>query len=409
MESGALSASAHSTSTDADLLIESVQELSRLQDLDGIIAVVRTRARELTGADGVTFVLREGDQVFYADENAIAPLWKGRRFPADACISGWTMIHRRRAAIEDIYADPRIPIAAYQPTFVKSLLMVPIRQDDPVGAIGAYWATRHRPTPREEQLLQALANSTAIAIANAELYREARAAVRTRDQFFAVAAHELRTPLTVLQLSCQAAERDLERGEPLEAVKKRIATASEMTQRLARLIDDMLDVSHMGGGARIDTTFQLAEVDLAAIAQTVAARFREPRLGRGSAITVDAPAAVVGRWDGSRLEQVVTNLLSNACKYGEGKPVAVRVAARDGSATLEVADQGIGVAPADAHRIFGPFERAVSVDHYGGLGFGLFIVRTLVEAFGGRVDLDSQPGRGARFIVELPLRRAQPG
>src|SRR2546427_2508336 len=146
------------------------QGLSLAWDLDRIMAVVRCAARELTGADGATFVLRDGDQCHYVEEDAIAPLWKGRRFPMNTCISGWVMLNRQPAVIEDIYADPRIPADAYRPTFVKSLVMVPIRTSDPVGAIGNYWATRRQPRAEEVRLLQALADSTSGAMENVQIY-----------------------------------------------------------------------------------------------------------------------------------------------------------------------------------------------------------------------------------------------
>jgi GAF domain-containing protein len=115
-------------------LVAVVQELSKARTLEDIQIIVRSAARRLTGADGATFVLRDGDKCFYADEDAIQPLWKGMRFPLEACISGWAMINGRAAVIEDIYADARIPADAYRPTFVKSLAMVPIRAAQPVGA-----------------------------------------------------------------------------------------------------------------------------------------------------------------------------------------------------------------------------------------------------------------------------------
>jgi PAS domain S-box-containing protein len=153
-------------------LLDAVQALSGARTLESVMVIVRTTARELTGADGATFVLREGDKVFYADESAIGPLWKGQRFPAEACVSGYAMIQREPVIIPDVYADARVPVAAYSPTFVKSMAMVPIRQDDPIGAIGAYWATHHHATPREVALVQALANAAAIALSNLELYRD---------------------------------------------------------------------------------------------------------------------------------------------------------------------------------------------------------------------------------------------
>lgn len=153
-------------------LVAVIQRLSLARSMDDVQRIVRTAGRRLTGADGATFVLRDGDQCYYADEDAISPLWKGQRFPMDACISGWTMLNRRPAAIEDIYEDERIPHDAYRPTFVKSLAMVPIRRLDPVGAIGNYWSTRHRPTAQEMEVLQALADSTAVALENVRVYRD---------------------------------------------------------------------------------------------------------------------------------------------------------------------------------------------------------------------------------------------
>lgn len=160
-------------------LLQALVELSAAHDLDGVVKVIRERTRRLIGCDGVTFVLREGDVVHYRDEDAIAPLWKGRRFPAAACISGWAILHRRAVTIEDVLADERVPKEAYEPTFVRSLAMVPIRTSDPIGAIGAYWATRHRATPAELELLQALAEATALAARNAELWSERDATART--------------------------------------------------------------------------------------------------------------------------------------------------------------------------------------------------------------------------------------
>jgi len=114
-------------------LVEVVQQLSRARDLAMVMEIVKHAARSLTGADGATFVLRDGDKCHYADEDAISPLWKGQRFPLSACISGWVMLNHQPALIADIYSDPRIPADAYRPTFVKSLAMVPIRTIDPIG------------------------------------------------------------------------------------------------------------------------------------------------------------------------------------------------------------------------------------------------------------------------------------
>lgn len=138
--------------------------LSRARDLTAIGEVVRTAARRVTDAQGATFVLRDGDDCFYADEDAIAPLWKGQRFPLAHCISGWSMLHAATTVVPDIEADPRIPLEAYRPTFVRSLVSVPIGGRRPVGAIGAYWSERRTPTEEVVAGLERLAEEAAAAI-----------------------------------------------------------------------------------------------------------------------------------------------------------------------------------------------------------------------------------------------------
>lgn len=191
-------------------LVGAIQRLSLARSISEIQAIVRTAARRLTGADGATFVLRDGGHCYYADEDAISPLWKGQRFPIDTCISGWAMEHGRSVVIEDIYADDRIPHDAYRPTFVKSLTMVPIRKLDPIGAIGNYWATQHRPSEQEVEILQALADSTAVAMENVRVYEDLDRARRETLQRLALAAeyrdegtyhHTERVALTAARLA----------------------------------------------------------------------------------------------------------------------------------------------------------------------------------------------------------------
>ncbi len=153
-------------------LVDVVQSLSKARDDDSIRKIVRASARSLACADGATFVLRDNDQCYYADEDAISPLWKGKRFPITSCISGWAMLHSQYVAIEDIYQDERIPAEAYRPTFVKSLAIVPIVQKEPIGAIGVYWAYHRTTSEAEMKILQTLANATAVAMENADLFSQ---------------------------------------------------------------------------------------------------------------------------------------------------------------------------------------------------------------------------------------------
>jgi len=176
-----------------ELLVSAIQRLSLTSSLDEIIAVVRSAARLLTGADGASFVLRSGNDCYYADEDAIQPLWKGRRFPLDRCVSGWVMERRTPAIIPDIYNDERVPVDAYAPTFVRSLVLVPIRTQSPVGAIGNYWARPYTPTAFELRLLQALADSTAVAMEKVQIMSELEARVLERTEQLEAINKELRT------------------------------------------------------------------------------------------------------------------------------------------------------------------------------------------------------------------------
>lgn len=393
---------------EADRLIATVQRLSLTREIPGVMAIARRAARQLTGADGATFILREGDDCFYADEDAISPLWKGRRFPITGCTAGWAIINRQPVVIEDVYADPRIAHEIYRATFVRSLVVVPIRVAAPIGAIGCYWARPHLASTREIKLLQALADSASIAVENAQLYSElkkkideSRRAVRARDEFLSVASHELRTPLTALKLQLQVLTELLRRqpggGDPL--LLERLSRATSSNERLAALVEALLDVSRVSLGR---LALDLQSFDLLELAREVVERFADQAQQAGCPITLRPCAALVGRWDRGRIDQVLTNLLANAIKYGAGKPIELRLAARPTTAVLTVKDDGIGISSENLPLIFERFSRAASPRHYGGLGLGLYLSRQIVEAHGGTIRVQSRPGHGARFRVELP-------
>ncbi|MBP3953694.1 protein kinase [Gemmata sp. G18] len=188
-------------------LIDVIQRLSQARDVATVQDIVRTAARRLTGADGATFVLCDGDQCHYVDEDAIGPLWKGQRFPMSASVSGWAMMNRRTAVIDDVFADPRVPDQGYRATFVKSMVMVPVRVADPLGAIGTYWATQRHPTDEEVRVLEALAGTTAVALENVRVFTELEARVKARTAELVAANAQLVAANANLTAAHQQADR----------------------------------------------------------------------------------------------------------------------------------------------------------------------------------------------------------
>ncbi|MCP3099227.1 HAMP domain-containing histidine kinase [Myxococcus sp. K15C18031901] len=257
----------------------------------------------------------------------------------------------------------------------------------------------------EERLAEELARRTALSLDNARLLREAREAVRLRDEFLGIASHELKTPLTPLHLKVQLLQRQVDllaaHGKPVNAerVSETLDVVQRQVRKLTSLVDNLLDVSRITAGR---LKLELEEMDLASVAAEIVYRFAPSAMQLRCSLEMYAPVPVLGRWDRLRLEQVVTNLLSNALKYGAGQPVRLSVEAEGRTARLTVQDGGIGIAPVDLPRIFERFERAVSDRHYGGLGLGLYITRQIVEAFGGSVRASSELGRGSTFVLELP-------
>ena len=398
-----------------DRLLDAVRRLSFCRELPAVMKTVRDVARTLSGADGVTFVLRDGDQCYYAEESAIAPLWKGRRFPLQACISGWVMLHGAPAVIEDIYADPRIPVAAYRPTFVQSLAMVPVRREAPVAAIGAYWARRHAAAEAEVATLQTLADAAALALENVTLYEtlqrtlaseraareQAEQASRTKDEFLAVVSHELRTPLTaILGWSKMLGTGHLDAN----TTRRALEVIGRNTENQLRLISTLLDASQAITGKIV---LQVTDVDLARIVRSVLDGMAAAVEAKRIVLDVTLPTDGRLRGDADRLQQIVWNLVSNALKFTPtGGRIDVRLERADSMMALTVADSGVGIAPHVLPHVFERFHQADgSVTRpYPGLGLGLAVVRHLVELHGGRVVAQSAgEGQGATFRVDVPI------
>ncbi|WP_437599153.1 ATP-binding protein [Sorangium sp. So ce590] len=264
----------------------------------------------------------------------------------------------------------------------------------------SFASTHRRYDAVDLDLAQDLARRAALAVDNARLYREAKLAVRARDEFLTIASHELRTPLTPMQLQVDGLLRAGKRGDlTAERATPRLEMIKRQVERLARLITNLLDISRISAGR---LQIELEDVDLAATVNDVLDRFRDELSAAGCPVDLSASASIVGRWDRLRLDQIVTNLLSNAIKYGAGKPIDVAVRDLGDRARLVVRDRGIGIAPDQQARIFERFERAVSSENYSGFGMGLWIVRQIADALGATIEVDSRPGDGATFTVDLP-------
>ncbi len=268
------------------------------------------------------------------------------------------------------------------------------------------------------QIFMGIAAITTLALAAAVMERDAaeaererlhdqtQEAIRARDEFLSVASHELRTPLTSLELQVETLRHTMKKTyEPVapEKLDSKLEVIERQLDRLNGLVEDLLDVSRAVAGR---FALELEPVDLGSVAVEATARLQDQARAAGSELTLKT-AECFGHWDRLRLDQIVTNLVSNAIKFGPGKPVEVEVIAEQGHAILKVRDYGIGIKPEDQDRVFQRFERAVSKRHFGGLGLGLWIVRQIVEALGGSITLTSSAGHGCQFTVRLPLMTAQ--
>jgi signal transduction histidine kinase len=389
-------------------LIHVIQSLSHTRTLAEIVDIVRTAARELVGSDGASFILKDGPYCYYVDEDAIGPLWKGQRFPLEACVSGWAMLHREKVLIPDIYQDARVPIEAYRPTFVKSMAMFPIRAQSPIGAIGTYWATLHTPTTEEVVLIQALADITSVSIENVNLYgdlqnriKELNASNQAKDTLLNIVSHELKTPLTAIH-----GWATLMKSGTLNEKDQSIAvgTIYQAAQDQLRIVNDLLDSSQIVlKRLHLDRkALNFVEVVKKSIALEKT-KIEEKKIDLDFEPAV--PTLMVSG-DEERLIQLTRNLISNAVKFSaKDGVVSLRLKAAGPCAELTVTDFGVGISDQMLPHLFEHFQQEdpSNTRVHGGLGLGLAIAQFLAEAHDGKITAKSEgKGRGATFIFTLP-------
>lgn len=301
---------------------------------------------------------------------------------------GRSLPEELRAAVDELHAT--------------SALAVPMRARG--RSIGLLTLVRSGGEPYGEEdrfIVQDVADRTALAIDNARLVREAREAVAVRDRFLAAASHELKTPFTPLKMNLESIRRSLSDSGAEEKLLRRLDASIRQTDRLLRLARDLLDGSLL---AQRQLQLHLEEVDLAQLVRQQQDHLAEEASRKGIALEVRAPEKLMALVDPTRIEQLLASLLSNALKFGASKPVLLALEHRGDRAVLVVRDRGIGIPASDQERIFGRFERAAPDTHYAGLGLGLYLVQLIVEAHGGSISVESIPGAGTTFSVELPLR-----
>lgn len=317
---------------------------------------------------------------------------------------------------DDITKDPRYgdnaPNQGMPPGHlpVRSYLAVPVtsRSGEVIG--GLFFG---HPSPgvfseREERLVAGLAAQIAVAMDNARLFQRAQEAITSRDTFLSIASHELRTPITSMKMQAHLMRRRLASGDPAAVSRETVTKLVDQTERsigrLSRLVEDMLDISRIATG---HLYMQLEPVNLSELTHDVVERFEQQLKEAGHTIEMHLTPGIVGRWDRDRLDQVLTNLLTNVLKYAPGSPVKVTVLEAGAIAILEVQDRGPGISPEHHHRVFERFERLVDANQSSGLGLGLHIVKHIVEAHEGTIRLRSAVGEGASFLVELPIAGPQ--
>ncbi|WP_437634053.1 sensor histidine kinase [Sorangium sp. So ce854] len=409
----------------AERVLRAVQELWRAHDVQSIARIAARAARELTGADGVSFVLRDGELCHYAHEDAISSLWQGRRFPMSSCVSGWVMQHRSAAVVDDIALDPRIPIDVYRPTFVRSLAMVPVHASAPLGAIGSYWGAARVITAHELALLQALADGTALAMENvvlracvegaearmseleaaasdlAERHRALADSQQQNDALNELLAHDLRSPAAGIMLVAASRLREQDLPERERQRWSRVLCSAELIQRTAL---NLLDTSSRRLGALVP---RLDEVDCAALLEEIAEVLEPFAASRGQRIELrPAPRGCRVRADGDLLRRVLQNLIDNALRHGPERS-AVRVEARrvDGRwVEVLVRDEGPGIPVHLRDRIFDRYARldGPGAGSSAGRGLGLTFCKLAVEAHGGTIEVRDGDGGGSCFRVLLP-------
>lgn len=299
------------------------------------------------------------------------------------------------------------PLSLFENLHPKASIAAPlIARNRPIGAI-LFLRSDQNASYSQLQAEEArnLADIVAVALDNAQLYHNMHEAVRLREEHLSIASHELKTPLTSLLLQLQSVLKSIYR-DPLanlsiEKLLSLLKNAQEQSNRLAHLIDSLLDVSRITPG-KVD--LKTEKMDLTQTVKKITEGFSEQLEKSGSSIDLKSNGPIMGQWDKVRIGQVVTNLITNAIKYGAGNPIVIHLEETDTRARITIQDHGIGIPEEKQKEIFKPFTRAVSNSQYDGLGLGLYVTQQIVRSHHGKIRVESDSQTGTAFIVDLPLK-----
>ncbi len=288
---------------------------------------------------------------------------------------------------------------------IRSHIAVPlIFRGEVIGALNFLITTDRRHFDEQDLAISIeLARRSAIAINNARLYRDAKNAIQQRDDFISIASHELKTPITSLKLQQEViihALGEIADHPDAEFIKRSAGSYGKQLDRLTRLVEDMLDISRISTGK---LAMDFKTVDFSQTILEVVERFSSQLKTLNIDIIVEELRPVSISCDPYRMEQVITNLITNAIRYGGKKPIHISMKTDAGHLYLKVKDQGIGIATMDQERIFHRFERAISFDHISGLGLGLYISKQIVLEHAGELSVESSPNLGSTFTIKLKL------
>lgn len=389
-------------------LIYAVKELSSAKNIEHLQQIVTTSARKLTGADGATIIFRDADQCYYADEEAISPLWKGKRFPMESCVSGWVMLNNEKAVITDIYADARVPLDAYLPTFVKSMVMVPVNTREPVGAIGIYWKEVCNPSTQEVNLLESLADATARSIENIQLNAQLEERVKLRTQQLEAANKELETFTYSVSHDLKAPLRGIDGYSRLlmeiygknlnEEALRFITTIRSSTLQMNQLIEDLLQYSRLER-----SQLQIRPVNIKPYIESILKMHEEELTAHHFEVKVTIPDTDIVV-DPNGIQIVLRNLIGNAVKFTkkEDHPkINISMEEKPENWILTLSDNGIGFDMKYSERIFEIFQRLQRAEDYPGTGVGLAMVAKAMQRMKGKVWAESMPGVGSTFYLEF--------